>query len=497
MTDLFNGRSLFAKRRKVTADHKHNSPSSLPTSDPSPPDDTVSLADTFSDSSSRPTTAIRSEDQSEPSSLSPPKRHHRRDSSLTSFTELKSSFRRRSTSLRSKGRDPSSIWDKLAPTGQHEDRRQASNARPHLNISTLTSQASADNVGRNGSYSGRTPASALDSHSSSSSIKINHLNNGWNPGVRRDDPHRPPTALGAPYNATRSASSTHLPNSNDPRSLSRKVTDTSNRRISLLKYLRQIYASQTHWFNTYRFSSSQIAGFPSHAPPRLARRTQSLLILGLSLPFALDPHHNSLPDYLKTLSALLAEYENYVTLHPSDGTTYTKSRIPNMFKRGVSGTSKARRDSSADGLLTSPQTEDSRSAGLSTSGPSPASATWASFPNMVQEADLMQGEEYQFLLTPGLPFDCDYSETFNTLCDVLCDVYRHLGQAVAAKAEQEAGSEEGAPSLGVVVESFTKVDSRVKKLVLGGLVREFEEASRQGVKSEVAGVGRLVLGGIV
>lgn len=116
---------------------------------------------------------------------------------------------------------------------------------------------------------------------------------------------------------------------------------------------------------------------------------------------------------------------------------------------------------------------------------------------MVQEPNLLPEEDYQFLLTPGLPFDCDYNETFGTLCDVLCDVYRHLGAAVAAKVENAEPERDPGPSMSVLAESFGKVDSRLKKLVLVGLVKEFEEASRQGVKSEVAGVGKLVLGGLV
>lgn len=175
-----------------------------------------------------------------------------------------------------------------------------------------------------------------------------------------------------------------------------------------------------------------------------------------------------------------------------------------MFKRGVSGAAKARRGSSADGLLTSPQSADDArlagSGGIGSAGLS-GGATWASFPNMAQEPDLMPGEEYSFLLTPGLPFECDYAETFGTVCDVLCDVYQHLETEITRVAEKEresSGAEkDNGPSLGAIVEMFGKVDAKIKKQVLVGLVREFEDASKQGIKSEIAGVGKLVLGGLV
>lgn len=111
----------------------------------------------------------------------------------------------------------------------------------------------------------------------------------------------------------------------------------------------------------------------------------------------------------------------------------------------------------------------------------------------------MPGEDYQFLLTPALPFDCDYLETFTTVCEVLSDVYRHLVSLINDQFDKsgQGAAVEGGPSLSAISESFTKVDSKIKKLVMVGLVREFEEASKQGIRSEIAGVGKLTLGGLV
>ena len=108
-----------------------------------------------------------------------------------------------------------------------------------------------------------------------------------------------------------------------------------------------------------------------------------------------------------------------------------------------------------------------------------------SFP--IGETELLPGEEYIHLLTPSLPFDPDFYETFATLCDVLIDCYTRLMSLVSSPRECSP----------VVAEMFTKADAKVRKIIVQGVVKEFEESSRSGVKSEVAGVGKVVLGGLI
>lgn len=103
------------------------------------------------------------------------------------------------------------------------------------------------------------------------------------------------------------------------------------------------------------------------------------------------------------------------------------------------------------------------------------------------ETDLLPGEEYTHLLTPSLPFDPDFYETFATLCDVLIDCYTRIMSLVASPRDCTP----------VIAEMFTKADARVRKIIVQGVVKEFEDSSRAGVKSEVAGVGRVVLGGLM
>jgi hypothetical protein len=114
-----------------------------------------------------------------------------------------------------------------------------------------------------------------------------------------------------------------------------------------------------------------------------------------------------------------------------------------------------------------------------------ASSTVTSFPS--SDNDLLPGEEYTYLLTPSLPFDPDFYETFATLCDVLIDCYTKLMSLIASP--KDCGPH--------IAEMFTKADSRIRKIIVQGVVKEFEESSRSGVKSEIAGVGKVVLGGLM
>lgn len=121
----------------------------------------------------------------------------------------------------------------------------------------------------------------------------------------------------------------------------------------------------------------------------------------------------------------------------------------------------------------------------STNGAGGGSGSASSF--AVGETDLLPGEEYTYLLTPSLPFDPDFYETFATLCDVLIDCYTKLMSLVSSPKECNPN----------MAEMFTKADARVRKIIVQGVVKEFEDSSRTGVKQEVGSVGRVVLGGLM
>lgn len=227
---------------------------------------------------------------------------------------------------------------------------------------------------------------------------------------------------------------------------------------------------------------------PYFDPRKLARRATNYLLLGVSLPPILDLNSSNAFEFLRALNSLLAEFESYQQMHPPDGSTssLSRARLPQMFKRATGSTGgKGRRASSATeiGAPISNDTHDLKTVAGSMSTVTGSSST--SFPS--SENELLPGEEYTHLLTPSLPFEPDFQETFATLCDVLIDCYTKLMSLIAGP--KDCGAH--------IAELFTKSDARVRKIIVQGVVKEFEESSRSGVKSEVAGVGKVVLGGLM
>jgi hypothetical protein len=155
-----------------------------------------------------------------------------------------------------------------------------------------------------------------------------------------------------------------------------------------------------------------------------------------------------------------------------------------MFKRATHSTGgKGRRTSSAAEIGLPISSSDPVEI-KSMSGMAPVS-TNSSFPSNDQE--LLPGEEYTYLLTPSLPFDPDFYETFATLCDVLIDCYTRVMNLINSPALCTPN----------VHEMFSKADAKVRKVIVSGVVREFEDWSRTSVKTEIAGVGKVVLGGLI
>lgn len=273
----------------------------------------------------------------------------------------------------------------------------------------------------------------------------------------------------------------------NPSIIYQQIHDVSSKRISTLDYLRKAHGGRVYWFNTLLFNKSDLAKMPFFEPKKLARRATNYLLLGLSLPSILDLNTANPQDYLRALNALLVEFESFQQLHPPEGaqsSSLSRARIPHMFKRATQATTKGRRTSSATDIgfpMSTSDPMDLRAMSNSTTAGSAAS----SFP--ASEQDLLPGEEYTYLLTPSLPFDPDFFETFATLCDVLIDCYTRIMSLIPSPAMCSPGTGD----------TFAKADSRLRKVIVAGIIKEFEDASRAGAKAEFAGLGRVVLGGMM
>ena len=247
-----------------------------------------------------------------------------------------------------------------------------------------------------------------------------------------------------------------------------------------------------YWFNTLLFSKADLAKMPYFEARKLARRATNYLLLGLSLPSILDLNASNPLEYLRALNALLLEFESYQQIHSPDGpssSSLSRGRIPQMFKRAATHAagSKGRRASSATDIGLPMSSSDPGELKGMTNGTISTAALPASSSFPISEQELLPGEEYAHLLTPSLPFDPDYFETFATLCDVLIDCYTRIMGLLSSPATCVPG----------VGEVFAKADARLRKIMVQGIVKEFEDASRSGAKAEMAGINKVVLGGLV
>lgn len=242
------------------------------------------------------------------------------------------------------------------------------------------------------------------------------------------------------------------------------------------------HEGRVYWFNTYLFDKPDLSRMPSFDPRKLSRKATNYLLLGLSIPTIHDLYSSTPLEFLRCLNALLAEFDSFQQLHgDSSNAALSRARLPNMFRRpGI----KTRRSTSAEVAFddSSASGHQSPSGGSTNGGPAPAVMNFAA-----SESDLLPGEEYTYLLTPSLPFDPDFFETFATLCDVLIDCYTKFLTLVPSPRECTTP----------VAELFTKADSKIRKIIVQGVVKDFEDHSRMHVKSEVAGIGKVVLGGLM
>ncbi|OTB10691.1 hypothetical protein K445DRAFT_69766 [Daldinia sp. EC12] len=271
---------------------------------------------------------------------------------------------------------------------------------------------------------------------------------------------------------------------NEIPSLHQHIHEVANKRISTLDYLRKAHEGRIYWFNTLLFDKPDLARMPYFDSRKLAYRATNYLLLGLSLPAVMDLNSGTPLEFLRSLNTLLAEFESYQQIHTENGvntSSLSRARIPNMFRRGPGG--RGRRQSGATDLYT-----DASSNGLAS-----GSAVNSMPTNVInfglggEGNDLVPGEEYTHLLTPNLPFDPDFFETFATLCDVLIDCYSRLMSLLPTPKDCTP----------IIAELFTKADAKVRKIIIQGVVKEFEDSSRTGLKQELASVGKVVLGGLI
>lgn len=263
----------------------------------------------------------------------------------------------------------------------------------------------------------------------------------------------------------------------NPHAIYQQIQETASKRVSTIQYIRHLHEGDVFFFNTLHVSQSGLSAMPLFSPQKMGRRAASYFHLGHSLPIILDNKSSSPLDYLKPLTALLQEFETYQSLAGVDGTgSLSRRGMSAMLKSGMglgkSAGKSYRRASTAD-TFNDP----------ASFVPQTATSTYTDLPS----PGFAAGHEFSYLLTPQLPFDPDFSTAFSTLCDTLIEMYSTLLHLIT-------GPEACSIAL---AEAFSKADKSIRKILVSNVIKEFEEHSRSGAKAEVAGLSKLVLGGLM
>ncbi|KAK5133949.1 hypothetical protein LTR08_007069 [Meristemomyces frigidus] len=292
-------------------------------------------------------------------------------------------------------------------------------------------------------------------------------------------------ANGASLQPTTTASTVTAGN---PNAIFQSIQETSAKRMATIDYLRRVHEGNCFYFSTLHYTPPSLnSSIPSLQPHKLGRRATGYLFLGYSLPLLQDLNASVPLEYLRTLSALLHEFETYQSLAGIDGSgsSLSRAKVQQMFRTGMglgksSGMRTGRRASAATDSIVL-DTQRAGMLGIPQSGGGDAGSP--------QElpSPISSGHDFHHLLTPHLPFEPDFNVTFTTLCDSLIDTYTNLLSLVS-------GPDLCSPAVG---DAFAKADKAVRKILVSNIVQEFENTTRHGVKGEVAGLGKVVLGGLM
>ncbi|GAB7348041.1 hypothetical protein MBLNU459_g6078t1 [Dothideomycetes sp. NU459] len=426
----------------------------------------------------------------------PSPRDHRAPSVASLASSVAEETLQRSTSIRShesqssgqlhKGRAPSvTTFTSHSPVrSQHRPTRSVSGnntaqSKLHLGASTISPQKSTESFSQ-GSPSSRgrqQPFGPPDA----SLPRTPHAMLGapFGHGLNRKDSERPSLVS---QNTNTSVAPSHAPTQSGglltPAAVLTHIHELSHKRIATLEYLRKLHEGNVFYFNTLSYSTSNLAHMPALHPARLGRRATNYVLLGTSIPPALDLAANNPLEYLRTLAALLAEYETYQSLNnPDTSAGLSRGRMGAMFKSGMRGVKGRRSSAAAESLMSI----DNDSSATLDSMPLPPTSSHH------HHHHHHHNHEFTYLQTPTLPFDPEFNTSFATLTDILIDTYGGVLQLLPSP-------EAVAPGVG---EAFGKADKILRKILVQSIVQEFGDVTRKEIKSEVGGLGKVVLSGLM
>ncbi|KAJ1973211.1 hypothetical protein H4R35_004237 [Dimargaris xerosporica] len=84
---------------------------------------------------------------------------------------------------------------------------------------------------------------------------------------------------------------------------------------------------------------------------------------------------------------------------------------------------------------------------------------------------------FVYLDAKSYPFDMDYIQTFDTLCEVLCLVYNRIADTIATLSQTQA-----------LQDTIHKIDAKFKKIICL-ITKEIDELARQAIGDEFSALG--------
>ncbi|KAG9876971.1 hypothetical protein KCU98_g21945, partial [Aureobasidium melanogenum] len=282
----------------------------------------------------------------------------RRDSSVISLPSSGAEGDiRRSASLRSheslssihhhKSRGSSIAVPSRSPIRLHRQSRSISanathTVKPPFNT-TLSPQKSSDSFSRDRQHSLAEPVPKTP---------FSMLATPFSHGLKRSETDRPSLSSYAtngsslnliPSNTAQVPQTSLVP---IPAALLTHIHATCRKRIATLEYLRKVHEGHIYYFNTLLYTPSNLSQLPSMQYSKLGRRASNYVLLGTSIPPLLDLNADNPLEYLRSLAALLSEYDTYQQLNSPEASVGARGRMGAMFKSGMRGV-KGRRSSSA------------------------------------------------------------------------------------------------------------------------------------------------------
>lgn len=407
-----------------------------------------------------------------------------RPSSLSSSPQPKTPSRRSVAdyTLRSPSRD-SVISPLSSPSGGKSDHRPYSRQSPSITVSPQREHRLTRSISASISATLSTPPRppALDV----SQVRVDRRVVSQGAVVKRANTMlatvtRRPTDQFA-TNAASGATNAYHPGQS-PQSIHNNIHETSNKRMATLEYMRTVYEGDVYHLSTVSHSQAQLGSLPSMHGARIGRRATNYLVLGAPLSSLLETYGNNPLEYLKALNSLLNEYETYCSLSTDSATGSMRSgRMGQMFKSGMRNVKSRRTSGAADSIMSSDASM--------TNGSSLTLSALSNSPDSVPPTPTVNsfGHDFQYLSTPNLPFDPDFNTTLGTLIDVLISAYRDLLTLLPQP-------ENCTPAIG---DAYQKADKAMRKTLMSGMVTELGDSARKETKSEIGGLGKMVLSNLV